>query len=361
MFSFYKFDQKNFSLTSAFLTVCLVVVNSRSVLASSITPGQKSEASLCSMIYSQALALYSAGELEKSYPLFEEVFTYRDHLRSHILSASQSPDPNLVRNSALNASLNASMILAYAPSSLLAKNKRQDYALYYLEHASQIPKKTKSGLHRVIGDGFFDSHLFDQATQYYQLLASEEGDLLNQAYGKYRLGWVDLNRQQPDRAFFRWADFLNESGVELQKQDQDMFKSLVRDLGRAWAESVEVLVLQEQKKDFFSFIPKFPEFVSSHRDFSEGIVLGLKRYAREDLVQEFKKQLSETPYFEEVFNGLLEKGAVFKNFPCQIIYWLPLMQNQPSESTPPRGSLPLSENLFLIFNACAKKIVDQNL
>ena len=280
-------------------------------------------------LYSHALSLYSIGSFEKSYPLFEQAF-----------ANPQEPTERRLRSS---------LILAYAPNSALQLKKRHDYALYYLKHSTSIPEKTRSSLYRLIGDAYFDQQNFEKASEYYTLLTQEK-DPLSQAYGEYRLGWISLNKQQADLAFLRWAKFIKSSGENLLKYDQDLYQSIVRDLGRSWAEGVETLFAQNQPKDLTSFLPQTPGMKKYSSEFIDGIVLGLKRYAREDLINEFKNQLEHTPYPSLVLQSLLKKGALFKSFPCNIVHWIPHL---------PSTSIVDQPDLFLILNSCAKSIVEK--
>lgn len=269
--------------------------------------------------YAKSLSLYSAGKTEESYPLFESVFE------------DQASTPQ--------QKLGAAMVLAYAPQSLLKQKRRQDYALYALENQKQLTDRVRLNLIRIVADGYFNDRDFLKAEKFYKDLASD-ADLRNQAYGEYRLGWIDLNQQKAPSAFQRWALFVQKYGNTLQAQDLDLFKSIILDSGRAWAEAAEE---KSKDLDFLSLIPIFSQYQSLGSDFEEGVVLALKRYNRPEILEAFRKDLEKTPYYAAVTALLLKKKMVFEAFPCEIARW---------------QASPSSEVIGYV-NQCAKKVVDK--
>lgn len=284
--------------------------------------------------YVRGLRLYEKrGEEAKSYPFFEAVFS----------------DPRAT----FEQKLFSSLVLAYASPAMLNQKKtyafkKQDYARFYLKNQSGLTPKVIMDLHRVIGDACFHQRLFDEARREYQILADDTSQIRNQAYGEYSLGWVELNQEVPLKAFHRWKKFLTEKGPSLLVEDSGLYRAMAKDLGRAWVEAIEVGGVA-----FFGQLAQvlqLPGFESYLPDFSEGLVIGMKRVGRQEVLAHIREELIHSPELgQTVFEGLIQRGFVFKLYPCLLAGWTKAF---PKAVLPPRESLIFS-------NACAKKIIEK--
>ena len=287
--------------------------------------------------FAKGLAFYSSGKLEPSYFILEDVF-----------SNSESTDTQ---------KLHSAFILAFASNSVLTQHKRHFYAAYCLNHDRDFPLKKRAMLHRISGDGFFEERKFSEAMSHY-LSLSEDVDFRNRAYAQYRLGWIELNQQQPALTFHRWRRFLKNDGYSLYAEDEDLLRTLIRDLGKAWTETQQIQPSLKGSStsrseavpagDLSLEINALPLLKAFEADFAEGIAQGLKRYSSEEGVEVFRKQLSKTSYMGSVFSQLLQKEIVFKNFPCEIQNWLTDSAREVQ-----------GRSLYPYFNACAEKTVEK--
>ena len=278
--------------------------------------------------FTSAIALYVSGETEKAYPALEEIF--------------------IQPNTSSAYKLRTAAILAFAPSSYLKAHKRHFYASYCLRHPADLTEKKRSALLRIQGDGYFEESNFSSATSSY-LELSKDKDLRNQAYGQYRLGWIELNQEKPASAFHRWIAFLKTRGSQLKIEDQDLLRSLIRDLGKTWAESVEGT--PELTHEFSQEVNSLPLLKAFETPFAEGIALTLKRYSRETLIDTFRKQLFATAFGNPVFYQLLQRNIVFPQFPCEIGNW-PTDWAGISEET--------RNQILGTYQACAKQVIKKN-
>lgn len=293
--------------------------------------------------YIRGVSLYTEGNGEAAYPLLEGVFADG--------------------TSSLERRFEAATILAYASNSLLKLNKRHVYAKFILNDSLNIQghgestalfarfsSKTVHSLLRIAGDGFFDERRFDLATPYYTRLAADQ-DARNAAYAEYRLGWIDLNQEHPERAFSRWVGFLSHRGEALFQQDQDLYRSMVKDSGKAWVETREAD--ESFSNDSVLNFKSISQFSQVENEFVEGIVLGLKRVSRVEVVEAIRSSLQAVGLAESVFNKLLQKGILFNTFPCEVIQWAsPLGRFSPEKlQAEPRVQI------LSILNRCAENTV----
>ncbi len=280
----------------------------------------------------KALSEYNEGKNETAFSLFEKFFiTQKDELNSKNTTKIVEQ-----RNK-------SAFILSFAPNSFLKSHKRHFYAQYYLSHADQIPQKTRANLLRIVGDGYFDEMKLELALQNYILL-SQDADLKNQAYAQYRMGWIDLNQQNPHQTVSRWSQFLSTQGGKLLELDRDLFLSILKDLGKAWVESYE------KAEEQYPFQSR-PSWLPTHsKEFEEGVALGLKRLSDPLNLEKFRITLYQTPHAQGVFEQLLKKGIVLITFPCQSRKW----------ATPPIIlSNSMKTALLPSVNACAQLIYEK--
>lgn len=281
----------------------------------------------------KGMSLYSSGKQEEAYPILEKVYE----------ESESSPDKKL----------GAAIILAYAPNSLLKNHKRHIYAeFYYKEHSKRkikVQPKTLTTLVRIAADGYFDEQRFDIAVPYYELL-SKDKEIRNKTYGIYRLGWVELNQQQPTLALLRWSKFLKQDGKLLKESDPDLFRSIVKDAGRAWSEGIEY---QTENTNVSEKIAAVSFFKSCPQDLAEGIVQGLKRLSKIEMIVTFREELKQTPFVNAVLSQMLNKGVVFNTFPCEITQWIDskkkIAQLDPTQT----------KSTLMHLNQCAEKVVEK--
>ena len=279
--------------------------------------------------YVKGLSLYAEGRVELAYPLLEAAF-----------DQGEAKDPR---------KLDAAMVLAFAPNSVLKKHRRHFYASYCLggggstfgsSGTSGMTQTSRSALLRIAGDGFFDEQEFATARHYYLSLV-EAPDLRSTTYAQYRLGWIDLNEQRPDLASTRWFEVLKRNRAALQDHDSELLKSIIRDFGRALAEDSA----NNTPAVTLDLLPSV--ILENAQELAEGITLGLKRLSDQEAIETFRKLLSPTPYYGLVLAVLLEKGAVFRNFPCELPHWL--ADRDWSKLT--------SQKAFISYlNSCAKSV-----
>lgn len=203
----------------------------------------------------------------------------------------------------------AALTLVFLDQKSLKLRKRHEYAVYLLRKSRPaLEARDIPALLRIAGDGLFQAGDLSAAETHYIELATAAG-AVDVDYAQFKMGWIDLNRAQPQRAFERWHErLMNGKGRE-----QQLRLSLMRDLGRAWAETLPPVSSQVESLKALSMNEE------ERKNFSEGVVAGIRRTNN---VAAFRGELFKSEIALEVFRGVLAHGTGLKNTPCEILPWL---------------------------------------
>lgn len=305
-------QQKGASKQKQVFLLLLMIASSASATVADSKTSQESE-------FAHALALSAGSQSEQAYPLLESLFAKKETVEAKRQQAA--------------------LILAFAPNSQLKLRKRHEYASYCLMFESKdgvgLETSTRLSLLRIAADGYFDEKRSDLASDRY-LELRKEGELKHQAYAEYRLGWIELNQEQPVQAVKRWSQLIREKQEALSVQDPDLTRSIVRDLGKAWVESRTIPA---------SALPGVGSFQG---ELVAGIALGLRRVSDEAQLIALKQKLDETPIAPLLRAELLNKGSIFESHPCLILEWSEVAS---SSKGSPGQQLP-------ILISCARKVLE---
>jgi hypothetical protein len=239
----------------------------------------------------RALSFIARDERAKAYPILEDVFK----------TTKKSDERSL-----------AALVLSYASNRELKNFKRHQYAEFYLTgpRANNTKKDLMSVL-RIAGDGYFDEAELNKAETYYNELAAM-GDDENVDYAQYKLGWIDLNRNAPLTAFNRWVDRL----VKHARSGQTLRDSMLRDIGKAWAETAA------PSREQATVIRELGNDEKNHNTLVDGVISGLRRLQKPEQISRFRQSVFETPFATAVLAKILNQAIVIQNDPCSIVDWL---------------------------------------
>lgn len=202
-------------------------------------------------------------------------------------------------------------LLAFADNKVLKFKKPQYYAEYLLGSSPRYTKKIgRYRLIRMIADGYFEEVELSAARSWYEQL-KKSSDAQDNDYAEYKLGWIDLNENKAGDAFVRWKKTL-KSGNGRQ---QDLRRSLLRDIGRAWAETTPPTAdeLETMKHLSVSGVEE--------KDVVDGIASGVRRFQTIPDMNVFRKQLIQTQYYSLVLPKVIAQGTSLDSNACSVLEW----------------------------------------
>lgn len=251
--------------------------------------------------------------------LFSAVFAHaNEQSLLHAISLLHSGKPDqaaqlmegIYRNprSSLQERVSAARMLAFSNSKYLKVQQRQDYAAFVLSNDDKSNAQDRPALLRIAGDGYFQSAKLTKAETFYEELA-QSANPLDADYAAYKLGWIDMNLNQQERAFSRWRERL----VKGSGHEQYLRKSLVHDMGRAWVETDPAQPSEAE------FIKNLTLSASEKAAFIDGILAGLHRVKN---IATFRTELFKTEFAPAVMSGLLDRGIGLNERPCSILTWI---------------------------------------
>ncbi len=203
------------------------------------------------------------------------------------------------------------------------------YSVYALNRSSE----SKLGLHKTLGDEYFDQNQLLLAEQHY-LALSKDSSNDQYSYAQLKLGWIKLNQQKPEEAFEVFYQTLRSEKIS------DLFKTnLAKDLARTFGEI---------KQPTMQHISKLNEIDPLQKEsLVEGFYSGIRRVetpAKLELIRELSLQLN---FANELHEKILKLGLPMFNRECSVLNWVSFSNDSISKA----DSKILNRGL----NTCLKK------
>lgn len=236
----------------------------------------------------RGITLLKAGEKASAYRLLEASFrTSRD----------------------ANDRARTALMLALAEQKYL-KTPRYVYAEYTLRNYRNLESAMALRLTRIIGDGRFELGDLDGAKRSFQfILASPTSSQAEKEYATYKLGWIYMNEDGPERAFRLWQNWL-EQGAQ-----GELREVLLRDAGRAWAEATVAGKILSLRLKFSN--------AAAEQAFYAGILEGAGEKRTGAGVTAVLAALASNHIYGAFLAYLLEHGGnYFAKRPCDSVEWL---------------------------------------
>jgi hypothetical protein len=215
------------------------------------------------------------------------------------------------KDSKLRDRVTAAQFLSLQSNKDLKVLKRHQYATFVWEHiGDSIKGEKRDGLLRTLGDGYFDEMNLAAAKNWYGEL-SNSADPEQVDYAMYKLGWVHLNEGNATQAHKCFLSRVIRKG----SKNSSLRDSLVKDLGRAWAES--------GGRDRLDMSSSGLSFDAKEKNlFLEGLVAGLRRIAEAGDRNRLRESVLAGPYAQDVAKVILEQGEGHLGTDCTVLDWV---------------------------------------